>query len=635
MFSAQGMIREKKQFYTTLILLAGTVLLIGSADSVAKTRWSSLHIVPDADLFGTGEVTVGFDGYLCKDTAAQPLLRPSFPLVFGITEWINVEIGYAGGMTMGLKGRILGETGRIWPSIAIGVHNLISQKEVNYFAVDSAKDMTGEVYLAISKGVDPIKTRFHIGIQSIPTSENDKINPYFAVEKYFGLGLYASLEFFMRQKSPVFCLFANWRLWKNHIEISGGAVDLKSMFLDENNALSVSLTPAHSDVFVKPGFWFGIKVHTRFGLGNNKGFTSAEDRLKKQDEQIEKMQKEMEALTNRVGVNTTNLDSLDQSVKTLVDSVANDPKKIKNLLYAKMIGLKTLYSTEPFDPDKVKLAVRELVMYREKAVPSLIDFMVDKKMDRYIRMNSIAILGEIANTSYSDILLDELTRTNDPDIKIEILIALGKMKETRAMYLMEQLANSPNDAIALTAQEVLFRLSKVTGAKISSDIKIREISMQPGVPVKFGKGIKEEPPLSNSVKDTTVSMVRDAGAVNAPATVTGDTTGAKADQIVPLKGMSKGRIDSLNNIQSKIVELKKDSAQKVPVKKDSLQVNKPDTTVVEKKESAVKKPPADSVFAASDSSAATTGKPAAQKEKKTKKEDKQNRKEKRKADKEW
>jgi hypothetical protein len=69
-----------------------------------------------------------------------------------------------------------------------------------------------------------------------------------------------------------------------------------------------------------------------------------------------------------------------------------------------------------------------------------------------------------------------LSQTQDPEIKIEILISLGKMKETRAEYVLEQLANDPIDEVAFTAQQVLGKLSKETGMKVPPDAKMRKIA---------------------------------------------------------------------------------------------------------------------------------------------------------------
>ncbi len=455
------------------VLLIAVCICITS--SSGKTRWSSLHIVPDADFFKSGEFTIGFDGFLAKDTSDKILFKPTVPIRFGINEWVNVDLAWAGGISLGIKARILGETHKAMPSLAIGVRNLFNHKEVNYFNVDSVDDMAGEMFLALSKGVDQIKTRFHLGILSIPANKKDKINPYIAIEKYFGLGLYTSFEMYRRQKDFNLCLFANWRIFKKHLEISLGAVDLASMFVDDDKKFAVSLAPSLPTKFVNPGVWIGLKFRGSFGLGSNKGFMSVEDRMRRQDETIETLVEEVDSLNSHLKGTLSTMEDMQAKMGLIIDSVINDPTRIENIIFAKLSSLKSFYSAEPFDPDRVKLLIREIASYRDKALPSLEKLLLDHTVDRYIRMYSAAIIGEIGNTASSDILLDVLAKTADPDIKIEVLIALGKMKETRAMYLLEQLANSPNDAIAMTAQEVLMRLSEETGAEVTPDLRMRRI----------------------------------------------------------------------------------------------------------------------------------------------------------------
>lgn len=543
-----------------------------------KTRWSSLHIVPDADLFSTGEFTLGFDGFITKNIGDTVKFKYSIPVRFGITEWVNLDIAYCGGVSVGIKGRILGETHIAMPSVAIGVHNLFNNKEANYFSVDSADDMVGEVYLAISKSIDPIKTRFHLGIQSIPTSKNDKINPYFAVEKYFGLGLYSSFEFYRRDKEFNLSLFATWRVLSNHLEISVGAVDLKSMFFDENNKFAVSLAPSEPDKFLKPGVWTGIKFHGRFGLGSNKGFMSVEDRMRKQDETIEMLVEKYDSMSARLNETLMTLEEVNNKMGIIIDSVVNDPKRIENIVFDKLVTLKTLYSTEPYDPDRVKLLIREIASFREKAVPTLEGLLLNTKTDRYIRMYTAALLGEIGNTASSDILLDVLAKTADPDIKIEILIALGKLKETRAMYLIEQLANSPNDAIAITAQDVLLRLSKETGAEISSGLKMRQIKVdEEKVLAGKKKGIipdslfipdttKAEPAAPAVAKADTVAKEKSKTGEKAEGAIEEIDlkTGAKETIVVDKKEVEVAQKDTLGEVkpEESAKDIKKGSEEK-------------------------------------------------------------------------
>lgn len=459
----------------TLLTCVG-LLLAGIGEVHGVTRWSSLRLVPDADFLGTGEFLAGFDGYITKTFNEEILFRRSVPLRFGITEWVNVECGVCSGFTLGFKARILGESVRGMPSLAIGAHNILVHKETNYFAHDSLDDMANEVYLVLGKSIDAVRTRFHVGIQSIPTKESEKINPFFAVEKYFGLGFYTAFEAHRRNEELHFSLFGAWRTLGDRLELSVGAVELKSMFLNKNNEFEVSLAPVSATAFVKPGIWAGLRFHGKFGkLGKMKGFMSLEDRLKSQDEIMVRLAREVDSLKSRSRLSQSTLSSVQNSLQMLADSIRNDPNRLSNILLNKLLTLKSLYRAEPFEPEKARLLTREIAGFREKAVPVLQDFLGNNKMDRYVRVYSAMMLGEIGSRDASDFLLDVIAQTADPDIKVEILIALGRMKETRAMYLMEQLANDPNEVIAIAAQEVLVRLADETGARISPLARFRKI----------------------------------------------------------------------------------------------------------------------------------------------------------------
>ena len=70
------------------------------------------------------------------------------------------------------------------------------------------------------------------------------------------------------------------------------------------------------------------------------------------------------------------------------------------------------------------------------------------------------------------------------------------------MYLLEQLANSPNDAVAITAQEILLRLSNITGIEISSDLTLREIKID-----ESKKLVHKKPVMPKYRPDTSTKSV--------------------------------------------------------------------------------------------------------------------------------
>ncbi|MBD3344750.1 MAG: hypothetical protein GF401_06775 [Chitinivibrionales bacterium] len=460
-------------------LLYIVVLCFSSA--MGKTRWSSLHVIPDADLLRGGYFVVDGQGYYFADSGSggpSPEFGGTFLFKLGIIEWVNIHLGYAGGPTLGFKARVLGETKQWMPSLAVGAHNVFSHKEAHYFGADStvADNMANEFYCTMAKSLEQLKTRFHLGIQTIPTSESELVNPFFGIEKYFGAGVYTSVEVHRRDEKIIPSLFVSWRLLSKRLQVAAGIFDIPG-FLFDNGEFRLALSdPTEDTSLVRPGIWFGIAYNGSLGFGKKAGFTSIDDRLARQEQMVFALRDEVDSLKRKLNRSQTKISSMDQSLTSLVDSIPEDGERIKLLLLDKIITLKSLYEAVPFEPEKVKQAITEIANFREKALPPLKEIILDKTEDRYIRMLSAALLGEIGSKGASDVLLTILSEEEDPGIRIEVLIALGKMKETQAIYLMEQLANDPDDGVALAAQEVLQKLSKETGVKFSSDLEIRDVT---------------------------------------------------------------------------------------------------------------------------------------------------------------
>jgi len=515
-------------------------LLIMATAAQTKTRWSSLHLTPDADFLSGGQFVVDGQGYFYVDSAKGPVITPTVLADIGIIEWVNVELGYAGGLTLGFKARIIGETGGFMPSLAIGARNIFSSKEAHYFG--SKDTMENQFYCALSKSVDALRLRLHLGIQSIPASKKDQADPFLTLEEYFGNGLYATAEIERLKGGFWPSVFISWRILKKRLEISGGAVGVNRLLFDKNNKFGFSLSSNDSMAsmaFVKPGLWFGIRYCGVVSFAKNNFFMSVDDKVAQQQNTLEIMRGQIDSLKSSFSENQVRMAKTDNSLLMLSDSVYSDKNRFRAALYDKLIALKTMYETEPFDPDQVRQLIRRITALKESTIPALKEFIIDKKQDRRVRLLSISLLGEMGVAGASDVLLDVLSQSEDPEIKIEILIALGKIKETRAIYVMEQLANDPIDVVAFTAQEILMKLVREKGIRLSSDFKMRRVAMpessvmkEEKLPVQRSKAAAMEKP-----KDTVRAAPPAVGDTAKP--VTRDTVRRAADDVWEMQG-SKG-----------------------------------------------------------------------------------------------
>jgi hypothetical protein len=278
------------------------------------------------------------------------MVNPAGSVTLGIIEWVNVEAGYAGGLTLGLKARILGETNIWMPSVAIGAHNIIASREAGLFSATKDSGVTNEFYLAIGKSIEPLKMRVHLGLQTIPQSQTEQVNPYFGIEEYFGAGLYASLEVFRRKQEFHPSLFVTYRFLNKSLEVSLGAVRINRMFFDQNNQFKMSLGGKGTGDFVKPGIWFGIKYMGKFGLGKSGAFASADDRIAEQQVLINKMRDEVARANDNAAGMKNELSKLKYSVAMMNDTGRSDRAYIKSVLTEKLTALRALYNATPFEP---------------------------------------------------------------------------------------------------------------------------------------------------------------------------------------------------------------------------------------------------------------------------------------------
>lgn len=498
-----------KPFFTLWLLIC--TMLLPAALS-ANTRWSATHLIPTADFLGSGQFAPNVQLYMYTDTSGVMVPRPAFLVDYGIMEWVNVSLGYAGGFTLGFKGRLLNESGEFVPSIAIGGHNLFTHTEANWFGVNPTDSGvsglgSGEFYLALGKTVEIIKTRFHLGIQSIPGVPSEMIGPFIGIEKYFGAGLYATVEFNRRHEEFNQALFLSWRLFNKKLEISAGVVGITKMLMNENNEFEFSLAATPKDVFVKPGIFVGLRYQGGFSFGNNEGLQGLDERVESHYQSIRRLRTDLDSLKLQLELQQKNVVKLSHAVTDLGDSMAGGKDKMRAIILEKLIVLNTLYATEPFDPEKTKQVTAELISFRERAVGTLQDVILDKKENKFLRLRAISILGQIGNKAAAELLLNAISQTEDPDLKIEIIIALGRLRETRASYLFEQLASDPNEAVALTAQEVLQKLQKETGMRFSKTyaprpLTVRDTSQIPDTKIETGRGVKIEPPTPIVAADT-------------------------------------------------------------------------------------------------------------------------------------
>ncbi|MBN1756879.1 MAG: hypothetical protein JW863_01090 [Chitinispirillaceae bacterium] len=459
--------RKKRNDTSGRWLFAVAVLIILLSNrGFALTRWSAVQYVPDADMLEGGTFVLNVHGYYYSDVVYGGKLRPIGTVNVGIIEWVNIEAGYTGGFSLGVKARILGETRPWMPSLAIGIHNLFSHRES--YLYDRQKDSLGnELYLVFGKSIEPIRLRMHVGMQMIPGNQDELFNPFFVIEKYFGMNLYVTAEVHRREKMMHPSLFASWRFWKRRLEVSAGLVDIAGMFMKDDVPPNSPFFKSTNASFVRPGIWVGLRFKGGLKFGKTDGLNGVENSLYSHSTSIKEMRGEIDSLKKLIEKSSLRIESMDRSLTGLADSSLTDTQRLKELAVNRLAVLDNLYTAEPFEPEAVNKEMAELIANRDRMLPALYEVIFDPVQKTAIRSLAITALGEIGTQAAADIIIEVLGKSPNPEMAIECLIALGKMKETRAVYLIQQLSNDPNDDVAFTAAEVLQKLEKETGVSVT------------------------------------------------------------------------------------------------------------------------------------------------------------------------
>jgi hypothetical protein len=356
----------------------------------------------------------------------------------GLSEWVGADLGYAGGFFMGVKTCVIKENPDLWfvPTLTLGFQNIYTSREAYYFGGGKSYPKN-EFFLGAAKSSEWAKLRIHIGILSALTpggsDGRDGLNPFIGIEKYFGDGLYVTIEGQQRSEEFMLSAFVVYRPLTDRLEVNVGVIDAPGM--------------RRADPFVfRPTFRAGIKFNFGAGYNSLDGLTGVEDRIDRLRGEIAASNKRVDSLAVDNRWNADRIHELTQ--------VSGDRKEERARVVDELSKLRNLYDQEPFDPELVKDMIDRIRDRYEVYSPHLRVIITEQDADTRIRRLAISLVGEMRDQPAVNILMSILTRMEEPSLKIETIIALGKIKDPRCRQLLSTMRRDPDGGVAFTAEEV-------------------------------------------------------------------------------------------------------------------------------------------------------------------------------------
>jgi hypothetical protein len=420
--------------FCAIVLAAGVLF-----SSSAITRWSTLQMVPNADMLPGGRFVADADlawelGDDFKFTSPVSFQR----VQMGLSEWVGFDVGYAGGFTMGVKTSVLKDDPNLWylPTLTFGFQNLYTSREALYFGKGDGYPRN-EFYLVAAKSSEWAKLRGHAGFLSAVTYGDpaDRFNPFFGFEKYFGMGTYVTLEVQRRSKEVLLSFFAVFRPIPDRLEVSVGVIDAPGM-----------LEAADASKVFRPELRAGIKVNLGSGFNGFDGLAGVEDRIDRQRGLITALDRRIDSLKTELRWNADRIHEL----AGFPDERREDRARVMD----ELTKLRNLYDQDPFDPELVRDMVEGIRDRYEMFAPHLRVIITEPDIDLRTRRIAVSLIGDIGDRSASNILISILNRFEEPSIKIEAMITLGKLREARARPVLLRLRGDRDGGVAFTAAEV-------------------------------------------------------------------------------------------------------------------------------------------------------------------------------------
>jgi hypothetical protein len=438
------------------------LLLIMIVSSVpAKTRWTTTRFTPSADIIGAGQFVANYNIFLNTEFGRGLTGYSIGGLTMGASEWVEVNLGYTGGINLGFKGRLLNEYGMNGaPSLAIGVRNIFNNEARARSRLETGdKDFTGEYFLVVGKSANAFNTRFHGGVMTIPDSRRDKFNGFIAMEQGIGSDFIFTLEGFTQQKNFYLALTTTIRFGENNnAEFYFSLLDLEGIFFSDRKDLGITLTPKSRQDWIKPG----IVVGTSIAWGGRRKFRDGrfalramedvlaihETRINELSSQIDTLKIENEALRERNEKAFNSVDSL--LISWAMHEAMRDtlPPHFTEV-FSRLVAYTQAYAATRFDPF-------EVIRILDEAGEEIIAQIARNERGRGdIRLRAITMLGELRARYEIPVLLDILEFTIDNREKIEVISSLGKINDRTVEPRIRDFVHHQDENLRIAATEVL------------------------------------------------------------------------------------------------------------------------------------------------------------------------------------
>lgn len=450
-----------------IMRLIAIILFCFCVSISAKLRYPLLLVTPSADILPSKQIglTVNTNIFQYYDPTSESYsawYKPSVEINSGLFNRIQLSAGYATAPTIQLKVQIFNDGAILkqMPALAVGGKDILGSKEGHLFGVtdsDTAASLANSFFLAASKNIPLISSRIHMGAMGNMSIESELVNPFWALETYIGGTATISYEGFRRFGSFHHLVTFGFRFGDN-IKFGFGLTEVSKMFR-QNSQTGFFLTgDSTTSGYGTPGIHVSISYH-RFLTASSYEIPGLEDEVARLRHSVSELGQKKQTIESKIATGEKQLKEMNATIDERNKIIGQSGKlDHKILLDEEFMALSRITANESLpDPEIVAARMKKIVSMKELALPKITDIVRNPKSTPALITICIQMMGQIGDKQSKHQLI-RLLDYKESYIKIESIIALGKLRDKSVISEIEKTIADTDPAVVMAANEVVARL---------------------------------------------------------------------------------------------------------------------------------------------------------------------------------
>jgi hypothetical protein len=243
----------------------------------------------------------------------------------------------------------------------------------------------------------------------------------------------------------------------NRAVFGGGLSELSQVFRQKGSFGFYMESDSNRTGFLAPGISANLAFYFNMSGGSSSaGFRALDDDLSDMRREMNDLKARLRDAEARLDVTGKHVSELDQDLTVFTSKGSAKAKADHKVVIDELLQViqKLLENKDMADPEEISGYARKITAYRELAIPKLSDIIRNPKSEPRLASLCIQMIGQIGDKRSREILV-RILDYRSANLKIDAIIALGKLRDRTVVEDLKRALNDTDEAVVLAAREVI------------------------------------------------------------------------------------------------------------------------------------------------------------------------------------